>query len=294
MTKLKENVSRRVFVAFNTVIFFLLCLIFVYPLWYVFIQSLSSGVSTNAALLPNGFTLNNYANMLTLNTIVTAALVSIARTVVGVVFTVTACMFGGYIFTKPMPGRTFLYRFVIITMYVSGGLVPTYIVFSYYGLLNNFWVYVIPLMVNVYYMILIKTYIEQLPASVEESAMIDGAGTMTIFFRIVLPMSMPIVATIAIFTAVSQWNAWFDNYIYTSRSPELTTLQYLLYTYLTQGTKLMELMEQTGANIDLSNLLTPWTIRMTVTMVTVLPILLVYPFLQRYFVKGIVIGAVKG
>jgi ABC-type glycerol-3-phosphate transport system permease component len=183
---------------------------------------------------------------------------------------------------------------LVITMYLNAGIIPTYLTIRAYGLLNNFWVYILPGVVSAYYVILIKTYVEQLPASVEESAMLDGAGTLTIFFKIILPMSMPIMATISIYAAVSQWNAWWDNHIYAFSNKNILTLQYMLYRYLTEAERIIREMKEFGVEVDMSTLVTPRNIRMTITMVTVVPVLFVYPFMQRYFVKGIVIGAVKG
>jgi multiple sugar transport system permease protein/putative aldouronate transport system permease protein len=193
-----------------------------------------------------------------------------------------------------MPFRKLLYRGLIITMYVSGGLIPTYLVIRAYGLLNNFWVYILPNIASAYYIILIKTFVEQLPSSVEESAMIDGASTLIIFFRIIIPMAMPIVATIAIFSGVGQWNSWFDNHIYAFQNKSLMTLQYLLYNFLREAEVIIRQLNESSVEVDISQLLTPKGVRTTITMVTVTPVLLIYPFLQRYFVKGIMIGAVKG
>ncbi|MDR3334426.1 MAG: carbohydrate ABC transporter permease [Treponema sp.] len=272
-----------------------LCFIFVYPLWYVFIQSVSAGESMNAVWLPVSFTLKNFMAVLEMPAVGRAAFISILRTVIGTFCTVLACMFLGYLFSKKeMPCRKFLYRTLVITMYLSAGIIPTYLVIRAYGLLNSFWVYILPGVVSAYYVILIKTYVEQLPASVEESAMLDGAGTLTIFLKIILPMCMPIVATIAIYAAVGQWNAWWDNHIYAFSNKNILTLQYMLYRYLTEAERIIREMKEYGIDVDMSALITPRNIRMTVTMVTVVPVLFVYPFLQRYFVKGIVIGAVKG
>ena len=181
-----------------------------------------------------------------------------------------------------------------MTMYVSGGMIPTYLVYKSYGLLNSFWVYIIPSMMSAYYVILIKTFIEQIPASLEESAYLDGAGYLTVLVKIIFPMAKPIAATIAVYAAVHQWNAWFDNHIYAFGKKSITTLQYLLYQYLQQAERLIREMEKTNQEFDVENILTPFGVRMAVTFITVVPILLVYPFLQRYIVKGIMIGAVKG
>jgi ABC-type glycerol-3-phosphate transport system permease component len=292
---IRETAARRGFVICNALFFVVVCFIFAYPLWYVFIQSVSSGESVNAAWLPQGFTFMHYRDVLKMPSVGQAAFISVLRTLLGTSCTVLACMLLGYLFSKQnMPCRKFLYRMLVITMYLNAGIIPTYLTIRAYGLLNSFWVYVLPGVVSAYYVILIKTYVEQLPASVEESAMLDGAGTLTIFFRIILPMSMPIMATIAIYAAVSQWNAWWDNHIYAFSNKNILTLQYMLYRYLTEAERIIREMKEYGVEVDMSTLVTPRNVRMTITMVTVVPVLFVYPFMQRYFVKGIVIGAVKG
>jgi multiple sugar transport system permease protein/putative aldouronate transport system permease protein len=292
---IKEPVSRRIFVICNTLLFLALCFIFVYPLWYVLIQSLSEGASIDATWLPEGITLKNYSDVIAMPAVGQAFFISVLRTLIGTLGTVFCCMLLGYLFTKQnMPFRKFLYRMLVITMYLGAGLIPTYLTIRAYGLLNSFWVYILPGLVSAYNVILIKTFVEQLPASIEESAMMDGAGTMTIFIRIILPMCLPIVATIAIFAAVGQWNSWWDNHIYTYANKKILTLQYMLYRYLNEAEKLLREMKESGGEVDMEALLTPRNFRMTVTMVTVVPVLFVYPFLQRYFVKGIAIGAVKG
>ncbi|GHU79372.1 hypothetical protein AGMMS49992_31280 [Clostridia bacterium] len=193
-----------------------------------------------------------------------------------------------------MPFRKLLYRMLTITMYVSGGLIPGFLTAKAYGLLNTFWVYIIPSAVSAYYIILIKTYVEQLPASVEESARIDGAGLMRVFISIILPLSLPMIATIAVYASVAQWNSWMDNHIYTFANKKLTTLQYLLYQYLQEAERLSRAIQASSQEIDAGVYLTPKGVRMTITVITVIPVLLVYPYLQKYFVKGILIGAVKG
>lgn len=291
---IKESTSRKVFLVCNTIFFGLILFLCLYPMWYVLIQSLSSGDrSSDAVILPVGLTLQNYAELLKMPEIFNAFGISVLRTVLGTFFSVFSAMLLGYVFSKEeMPFRKVLYRILIITMYVSGGLIPTYLVYKAYGLLNNFWVYVIPGIVSAYNCILVKTYVEQMPIALEESAMIDGANTVTIFLRIIVPLALPMAATIAIYASVGQWNAWFDNQIYTVATKELTTLQFLLYNYLNEAEQMLEQLKEMGEEADV--LLTPRGVRMTVTMVTVIPILCVYPFMQRYLIKGIMIGAVKG
>jgi putative aldouronate transport system permease protein len=292
----KTTSSRKVFNVFNHLTFILLILLSIYPIWYIFITSVSLDSESAHFFLPGGFTLEHYAQVFRMEGVLPAILISVLRTLAGTGLTVLSCMLLGYLFSKPeMPFRKAMYRALIVTMYVSGGLIPSYLVMRAYGLQNNFLVYILPMAVSAYYVVLIKTFVEQLPAAVEESAKLDGAGTMTIFFRIILPMSLPIIATIAVYAAVAQWNSWFDNHIYTFTEKRLLTLQYLLYTYLKQAEVLAkQIATSPDASEHLVAALTPKSVRMTITMITVLPVLCIYPFLQRYFVKGIMIGAVKG
>lgn len=288
-------------VAFNIVnygLFGLLAFACIYPLWYIFIYAISDPIRSAAETVivyPLGFSLSNIEKMLQMEGIFRAIFNSVARTVLGTICTVFCCTLLGYVFTKQhFPARTFLYRMVIITMYVGGGMIPTYIVYRGYGLLNNFWVYIIPGLISAYYVILIKTYIESIPISLEESALIDGASYLTVLTRIIFPMSKPIVATIAVYAAVGQWNAWFDNHIYNFARKELEVMQYKLYKYLNEAERIIAQMQESSSSVSLEHMITPFGLRMTVTLVTVIPILVVYPFLQRYIIKGIMIGAVKG
>ena len=289
-----DSVSRKIFNVFNILFFLVIIALCLYPLWYIFVQSLSSGPrAVNAVAWPINFTLKNYADVFKSGDVSHAFLISVLRTSIGTACTLLACMLLGYLFSKEdMPLRKVMYRILIITMYVSGGLIPTYLVYKAYRLTNSFLVYILPAVVDAYYVILIKTYVEQLPISVEESAMIDGAGTMCIFLKIILPMSLPIVATIAIYASVGQWNSWFDNHIYAISNKKILTLQYMLYRYLQEAESIVrELKERDpGAAVPI----TPRGVRMTVTMITVVPVLCIYPFFQRYLIKGLMIGAVKG
>ena len=297
----KRTPSRVVFNILNYGFFALFTFLCLYPLWYVFCYSLSVpdlAAKEGVSFWPVGFTLTNFQQVFSLDGLFHSMFISVMRTVIGTFCTVITCMWLGYVFTKEkMPARKFFYRFMLVTMYVGGGMIPTYLVFRSYGLLNTFAVYILPAMVSAYYVILIKTYVEQLPPSLEESALIDGAGPIVIFIKIILPLSMPIVATIAIFSAVGQWNSWFDNHIYTFNNKNLTTMQYMLYNYLNEAQRLANELKNNPnmqSQINKQNTLTPNSVRMTVTMITVLPVLSVYPIFQRYIVKGIMIGAVKG
>lgn len=270
-------------------------------LWYVLCYSFSDTTAASVnppVILPSGFTLSNYKEILTLKGFFPALGMSVLRTVVGTGLSVFCCSFLAYLFTKDkMPARKILYRFVVFTMYISGGMIATYIVMKSYGLLNNFWVYILPTMISAYNMILIKTYIEQLPPALEESAALDGAGYITCFFKIILPLCKPIIATVVVFVAVGQWNSWFDNHIYTRANESLTTLQYLLYNYLNEAQRLAEQLKTASSGADMTQAMaaiSPKGIRMTITVLASLPIFALYPFMQKYFSKGIMVGAVKG
>ncbi len=238
-TRSRDSVSRKIFLFANYLFMLLLTFICIYPFWYIVIYSFSKPglVDINPPVfLPRGFTLSNYKDIFELKGFFHALLISILRTGVGTAGAVLSCSFLGYLFTKnEMPARKWVYRFLILTMYINGGMISTFIVIKSYGLLNNFWVYILPLLVSAYNIVLIKTYVEQLPQSLEESARLDGAGYIKVFTAIILPLSKPIIATVAVFVAVGQWNSWFDNHIYTRGAESLTTLQYLLYNYLNEA-----------------------------------------------------------
>jgi putative aldouronate transport system permease protein len=293
----KKSFKSKVFDIINVLIVTIFSVFCIYPFYYMICYSFSDPVLANKGitLWPRGFTFDNYLNVIELKEIPQAALVSVARTILGSSVTLFCSGFFAYLMTqRKMYFRKFIYRFVILTMYVGGGLIPTYLVMRYLGLRNNFLVYILPGAVSAYYVILIKTFIEQLPESLEESAKIEGAGTFTCWFKIIMPLSKPILATIVVFAMVGQWNSWFDAMIYMTRD-DLKPLQLILYEYLQEAQRLSDRIKEgleSGTAVKMS--LTPDTVRMTVTAVITIPILLVYPFMQRYFVKGIMIGAVKG
>lgn len=271
-----------------------------FPFYYIFIITISNNDLVNRgmiSLVPRGIHFGNYVEVMKLKGLGQAAFMSVARTVLGTALTLIGTMFLGYAMSRPEYWkRKFWYRFVVVTMYFNAGMIPWFINMKNLGLINNFAAYVIPGIVSPFYMILYKTYIESIPASLEESAQLDGAGYLTRFFRIIFPLSKPMLATIAIFTAVGQWNAFNDTLMLVSDS-RLYTLQFILYRYMSEAETLAAAIRSNPAalaNMDMSNMLTATSIRMTITMVVVFPVMCIYPFFQKYFVKGIMIGAVKG
>lgn len=269
----------------------------IYPFYYIIIYSVSnpSEAARGLYLIPADIDFTTYAKILSRDDFLSSIAVSTARTVIGTVICIVCTSMFAYLVTKrEMMFRKFIYRFVIITMYMSAGLIPWYLTMRMYGLRNNFLLYIVPGAVNAFYLILVKTFIEQLPSSLEESAQIDGAGFFTVFFKIIFPLSMPIIATITVFCAVDQWNSWTDNYFLVA-DKRLQTLQLILYKYLNSAQEIATRM-RTTTNVDpaMRVEITPESVQMTIIVITVIPILMVYPLLQKYFAKGIFMGAVKG
>lgn len=272
----------------------------IFPFYYIFINTISKRsdvIAGRITLYPKGINIQNYLDILKVNDIFDAFAVSITRTILGTALMVLATGLIGYLVTKQeMWHRKLWYRFIVITMYFNAGIIPWYMNMSMLGLTGSFAAYIIPGIVAPYNIILVKTYIESIPAELEESAFMDGAGFLTVFWKIIWPLSKPILATIAIFGAVGHWNSFTDSLILMQEEPELFTLQHLLYNYLNQGSNIEGIMNGGGSAMAgvLEDMLNAKVIKYTVSMVSIIPILLVYPFMQRYFEKGIMLGAVKG
>ena len=300
--RMKRTKGDILFAIINYVGFGLFTLICFYPFYYLIINSVSANdLSGNGSInfLPSQLHLENYKQVLQLTGLGLAALVSVGRTVIGTVCTVLASAFLGFMFTQErMWKRKLWYRLMVVTMYFNAGLIPMFLTMQNLHLTNSFWVYVVPVIVQPFNIILVKTYMESIPRSLQEAAEIDGAGVMKVFLKIILPTSTPILATIAIFSAVAQWNAFQDTLIYVT-DQKLYSLQYILYQYINQANSLATMVKNSsgGTNLNMAALATqqtPTSIRMTVSVIVVLPILFIYPIFQRYFVKGIMIGSVKG
>ena len=299
---IKKTKGDIVFGILNYAVFGLFTLICFYPFYYLIINSVSANdLSSNGSInfLPSQLHLENYKQVLQLKGLGLAALVSVGRTIIGTICTVLASAFLGFMFTQErMWRRKLWYRLMVVTMYFNAGLIPMFLTMQNLHLTNSFWVYVIPVIVQPFNIILVKTYMESIPRSLQEAAEIDGAGIMKEFLKIILPTSTPILATIAIFAAVAQWNSFQDTLIYVT-DQKLYSLQYILYQYINQANSLATMVKNSsgGTNLNMAALATqqtPTSIRMTVSVIVVMPILFIYPMFQRYFVKGIMIGSVKG
>jgi len=274
----------------------LFVIVTLYPILNTLAVSFNDGIDTvrgGIYILPRIFTLQNYQTVLSDPTLTQAAIVSVARTVIGTAVTVFCSSLLAFILSRKKfvfkRQITFIY---IITMYVAGGMIPSYLLMKYLHLFNNFLVYIIPTAVSTFDMIIVRTFINGLPDSLAESAKIDGAGEFRIFFQIILPLCTPALATIGLFEAVNQWNAWFDAMLYNQGAPNLTTLQYQLMKILSSTTTMSSSTSQETMK-NQAGMVTPMSIQAATTIITMLPIVCVYPFLQRYFITGLTIGGVK-
>ena len=300
-SRIKTSAGDKIISVVTYFIYSLFAFVCVYPFYYIIINSISANnLSERGKVIfyPMEIHFKNYASVANIPGLWDAAKISILRTVIGTVLTVIIAAFLGYMFTRQtLWHRKLWYRLVTVTMYINAGIIPWFLTMKLLGMANNFWGYILPMLIQPFYIVLCKTYVESVPIELQDAAEIDGAGTLTVFFRIMLPVIKPILATIAVFAAVNQWNAFQDTLLLMSK-PELYTLQFVLFQYINQASSLKALVSNstssTAMMASLAHAATATSIRMTVTVVVVLPIICVYPFFQRFFTKGIMIGAVKG
>ncbi|HEX7056661.1 MAG TPA: carbohydrate ABC transporter permease [Bacilli bacterium] len=291
------SVTDKMFDICNIAFMLLVACVTLYPFLNVLAISLNDSMDAvrgGIYIWPRKFTLENYKSIFQFSGLLTGFKISVLRTVVGTILgLISSSMLAYTLSRKDYQARGFVSVFLAITMYVSGGLVPVFILMRDLHLMNTFAVYVLPGMVGAFNVFVIRSFMDGLPAALQESAKLDGANDFTIYLRVILPLCKPVLATIALFLAVGQWNSWFDTYLYNSSNENLTTLQFELMKVL-QST-------QSGNNADahsqnltqLLNKVSPESVKMAITMVVTVPILVVYPFLQRYFVKGMTLGAIK-
>ncbi|MCM8710739.1 carbohydrate ABC transporter permease [Clostridium sp. SYSU_GA19001] len=295
--KKTSSISEHVLDIVVYLILILVVLITLYPFWNIFIISINDPIDTikgGLYFLPRKLSFASYQTILTDSEFVGSLKITLLRTVIGTPVAVLATSMLAFVLSKKeLLGRKFFSLLFIFTMYFGGGLIPYYMVLKSIHLIDNFWVYIFPNLISVFNMILVKAYIDSMPAELFESAKIDGANDLVVFFRMVLPLAKPVLATIALFIAIMQWNSWFDSYVFTS-SPGLKTMQAVLVKILNQyQTGNMASAAQQMADSAKRVAVTSDSIRMTATMVSTIPIILVYPFVQKYFVKGIMVGAIK-
>lgn len=287
----------RLFMAFVYAFLILVFLVTFYPFWNILVLSLNSAddaVRGGLYLWPRSFSLQSYQEILKDQEILGGIKVTLLRTAIGAPLTVLVISLLAFALSKKdLVGNKLISLFFIFTMYFGGGLIPYYMILKSVHLIDTFAVYIFPNLMNVFFVIIVRSFMQELPAEVEESAKIDGANDFQIYVRVVLPICVPVLVTIGLFSAINQWNAWFDSYVFTYKS-ELKTLQAVLVKILNQY-QTQEFTSASGQLADSAKRMSvsSETIRMAATMVATLPIVLVYPFLQRYFVKGMTLGAVK-
>lgn len=263
------------------------------PLANVFSKAVSSEwavVSGKVNIFPVGFQLDTMKNVVTSNTFINSFIISVIVTGVGTVFSILLTAITAYPLSKRhLPGISFFMVLFVFTMLFSGGMIPNYLLIRNLHLINSLWALILPTMISVFNLLVIKSYYEGLPEALEESARMDGARTMTILFRVILPLSMPVIATISLFYAVSFWNDYFHPMLYIN-DPSLKTLQLYLRDIV------MEADTSNAANKSVDDLMnmSPEGIRAATVVASTIPIICVYPFLQKYFIKGVLIGSVKG
>lgn len=286
-----KNLKRTWFDYFLVAVFVLILIVTLYPFLNVLAISLNDATDTLKNInfiIPRKFTLSNYKYVFRETDILNPFILSVSKTVVGTIAGVVCTAMLAYVLSRrDFVCNKFFTLMFVITMYVGGGLIPDYLlIVRTLKLGNNFLVYILPGLIWVYNMILVRSYIDGLPLALQEAAKIDGANDFQIWYKVVMPLCMPVIATIALFYAVGQWNSFMDTYLYAKKLP---TLQYKLYEIMSQAT--MQLDTHTTTNA--TQAVTPMAIRMAVTVVATVPIIVVYPFVQKYFVGGMTLGAVK-
>ncbi|MCX4169021.1 carbohydrate ABC transporter permease [Enterococcus casseliflavus] len=293
-------ISDRLFDIFKWIFLILFTLATLYPILNTLAVAFNDGLDAlrgGIYLWPRTFTLDNFKAVLAKQSLLNAAFISVARTVIATLSQLFLTSLLAYILSrKEFIFRTPVTLLFIFTMYLNAGIIPNYMWLNKIGLTNTFWVYILPGMISAFNLLVIRTYIHGIPESLVESAKIDGASHIRIFWSIILPLCKPVLATVALFIAVGQWNSWFDAMLYNGFNEKLSTLQYELM-------KLLSSVTSQGANAnDMKNaaqaggggMVTPTSVRAATTIVTALPIVCLYPFLQKYFISGLTIGGVKG
>lgn len=292
---LKKSVGSRIFDILNTLGMIAFAFIMIYPFWNQLVVSLNEGSDTIKGGLyfwPRKFTLENYLYAFRRSNLLSGTIMSVLRVFVGTTTSLLCSALIAYVTTiKEFKGGRILSYVFLVTMYFTGGMIPVYLLYSNIGLTESFHVYWLPGLVNAFNMLLISSYIRGIPEALAESARLDGATELRVYFRIILPICKPVLAAVGIMVAVGHWNSWFDVMIYNS-SGDYDTLQLSLRKILLEADQVAKLMEDQRKLKELKNL-TSTSMRAAVTMIVTIPMLAIYPFFQKYFVSGITIGSVK-
>lgn len=298
MSHIKKSTASKIFDTCNAIFMIVFCITILFPLWDVIVRSVSRPQDIsyiNLNLFPKQITFDAYKYCMEKEGLFHAIFVSVARTAIGTVVHLCVVSLAAYALTKSqMPFRKIIQTYFLIPMFVGAGTIPAYINIKNLGLTNNFWVYILPASFSIFNCIIVRNYFYSIDKGMEESASIDGASQFKIFRSIIIPLSKPVLATVALWQMVGQWNSWFDNMMYNSGNKKLLTLQYMLRRMLdrlnTSGSSGVSGVDAMGVTVEANE----DTVKAAITVIVVLPIVCVYPFVQKYFVKGIMVGAVKG
>lgn len=294
---MKRTLGEKSFNVINNIFMVFMCIVMIYPFLNQLAISFNEGSDTSLGginLLPRKFTLQNYHVVFNNASFTSAAVISVTRVVLVVVLSTIVVFSAAYGITrKGLAYKKGITIFLMIPGYVTAGVIPTYITYRYLGMINNYSVYVIPMLFSFYNMVIIRSFLQDLPASIEESAKIDGANDIIIMAKIAFPLSLPVVATTALWVAVGAWNDWTTTLMYVT-DPDLFPLQYLMMKLIKES----EVAQQMAAQATMTGksaafVPTSDSVKAATLIVTTLPIILVYPFLQKYFIKGVTLGAVK-
>lgn len=293
----KKTISDIVIDAAVFIILTMLCVLCLYPYINQIAISLNEGTDTalgGISIIPRKFTWENYQTLFSDPSYGRGFVVTVSRALLNMVISAVTVFSAAYALTrKNLKGRKFITTFLAIPMYLHAGLIPNYILFRYLGLINNFWVYVLPNAFVFYHMVIVRSFIQEIPEALEESALLDGAKETTVLFKIILPLSLPVLATTALWNLVGQWNDWTTTLYYITNK-KLFPLQYIMMRVIKQGEQIKNQALLNAQGVDVTVKTTSEAVKAAMIVATSLPIIMVYPFLQKYFVKGVTLGAVKG
>lgn len=293
---MKHTKGEKIFQVFNILIMLLVCFIMVYPYLNQVAISFNEGIDAvkgGIGVIPREFTMANYKAIFSTKSMYTGAIVSVSITILHTLLCLVVLFASAYGITRSgLPYRRGITLFLMLPCYVSAGVVPTYIIFRYLGLINSYWIYILPGCFSFYNMVILRSFLQELPTSIEESAKLDGANDIQIMYKIALPLSKPVLATITLWVAVGRWNNWTDAMMYIT-DRKLFPLSYIMMQLIKESSLAQQMADDSGM-ITSAAKPTPDTIKAATLVVTTLPIIMVYPFLQKYFIKGVTLGAVKG
>ena len=289
--------GEKIFQVVNIFLMLLVCVVTLYPYLNQVAISFNEGMDAmfgGITIFPRKFTLVNYEAVFKNRSIINGAYISVSKTVIHTVLGLAVLFMSAYGITRSkLPYRKEITLFLMIPSYISAGTIPVYLLYRYIGLMNTYWVYVLPGLYSFYNMVILRSFLQELPVSIEESAKLDGANDFQIMYKIALPLSKPVLATVALWLSVGSWNGWMDTLLYiTDRS--LFPLTYIMMQLIKESSLAQQMATDSGTSDQSMSQPTPETVKAATLVVTTLPIIMVYPFLQKYFIKGVTLGAVKG